>query len=298
MFFFFKVLSSNTIKLFFQLFFFFFAQQLQAIGYDSASGLFSRNPIVNEIIGHLVTLPLLVPFESWKLQLKHQEYEKLLAKVASTPFWWLSSIIHWLKCNFAWRSAFQRKPAAVVSSVSIMYLGAAVCFGSMIYFSGIWALLKYWFFPWCVYHFWMTTFITTSYKVREGKQMEKVMVVHIKYPHWVELLTNNMNYIMSAHRSSLKIPSYNIKQSYQSISEKWGNYMQVLSFRTDFLASMKQSAQFVIYVAKNFNTVSGSFILITPILALYGVFTTEIQIPTLKLAVILYFVGGLGITVG
>ena len=38
---------------------------MNAIGVDCSVGAFSRWPAVNQLIGHLVSLPLLVPFESW-----------------------------------------------------------------------------------------------------------------------------------------------------------------------------------------------------------------------------------------
>jgi omega-6 fatty acid desaturase (delta-12 desaturase) len=252
---------------------------------------------LNEVIGHVVTLPLLVPFSSWRLQLQQQEYEKLFARIAKTQFWFLSSLVQWIKCSFVWGRAFRQNKLAVVSSVSLLYGLSVLTFGTALYFGGMWTVAKYWFFPWCVYHFWMTTFITTSYKQREGKT-EKVMVVHIRYPQWVEFLTHKMNYIMSANRRSLRVPSYNIEKSYTEVRAKLDNFMEELSFRSDFWHTMCNSAAWWVTIAKNFNGISAAWILITPVLALYGFMTTEVQTATFRIGVLWYFIAGLGITVG
>jgi stearoyl-CoA desaturase (delta-9 desaturase) len=264
------------------------------VGYACKWGSFSRNEVVNSVIGNLVTLPLLFPFEAWK-SLKNRDNWRPRSRV-----WWLASISEWWRSNFHLFSAYQTgRKLWLVVSLSCFYLAAILSFSALIYSFGIWGFCKYWFFPWLVYHFWMSTFITMSYHVPKSEDTNATIVFHCKYPIWVEYLTNDMSYMMtSSHYLSTLIPNANIKQSYNTLRRSFDAYFEEISIGSALKTALRQNLS----EAKEFmdlvNWPTVIFLAIIHTVSIYGVLTTELQRSTMLFGLFCYFFAGLGITAG
>lgn len=273
---------------------------LNAVSYDCSLGLFSRHDIVNSIVGTLVSLPLLFPFESFKAQIQSKEYAQMSSSLVSGPFWWIASAAQWARANFDLHSAFKANKRRILASVSLLYIFVALFFPLMVRFVGVWGLIKYWLAPWIVYHFWMSTFITTSYRQTGGvhSKQEKVIVVHVNYPKWVEFLSNNINYIITTDQISKMVPNYNVKKAYLDFKKQLGANVEEMSFYRAMFETMKSTGFWWFSTLKQIKWPTAIFLVSTPPLAIYGATTTPLQANTAYLSLFMFIFAGLGITVG
>jgi len=197
-------------------------------------------------------------------------------------------------------SAFKSNRRGVLTSISLLYIFCAIFFPLMVTYLGFWGLCKYWLVPWLVYHFWMSTFITTSYKQVEGQpsKQEKVIVVHCRYPKWVEFLTNNYNYHITTDKFSKMIPNYNVKKTYLDLKNQFGTYVEERTFSRTMLITFKSNLDWWKLTLKEIKWPTFLFLLITPPLGLYGYMTTPLLTNTLYFSLFMYMFAGMGITVG
>jgi len=270
---------------------------LNSVGYDCASGSFSKNEIVNEIIGNVVSMPLLNPYEPWKLQNRKETELERLSNLVTGPFWWFSSVFNWLKSNFYLRPIYMKgHRRRIWASLCCTYLFAIIYFSIVLYNAGFWGLCKYFLIPWLFYHFWMSTFIATSYKKRIGQLSDSF--VHCNYPKVIEFLTNNMNYVMTRERVKLDVPNWYLKQCYVSINEKWGKHFTEVNFGWELISTLKRDCSCFLEACKMVNWPTAVFLFSTPVIGIYGLFTTPLQFNTLILFLITYNLFGIGITMG
>jgi acyl-lipid omega-6 desaturase (Delta-12 desaturase) len=230
------------------------------IGHDCGHRSFAKRRWVNDLVGHLMMMPLIYPFHSWRIQhnYHHAHTNKLDEDNAWQPIstelyescgtlkqwgfkaflryrlWWIGSIIHCGVLHFNW-SLFQKKDQASVKfSVAVVVLFAAIAFPILIATTGFWGFVKFWLLPWLVYHFWMSTFTLVHHTapdvpfVAESKWNQAIAqlngTVHCDYPSWVEILCHDIN-VHVPHHISTAIPSYNLRMAYGSIKENWDTYL-------------------------------------------------------------------------
>jgi omega-6 fatty acid desaturase (delta-12 desaturase) len=230
------------------------------IGHDCAHRSFAKRRWVNDIVGHLVMMPLIYPFHSWRIHhnYHHTHTNKLKEDNAWHPItpemftswikifqwgyelfmrlrlWWIGSIFHWATLHFDWSKVKQKEQSNVKLSVAVVVVFATVTFPTLIVTTGIWGFVKFWLIPWMVYHFWMSTFTLVHHTapdvsfVPEHKWNAALAqlsgTVHCDYPHWIEFLCHDIN-VHVPHHISTAIPSYNLRQAYSSIKENWGDYL-------------------------------------------------------------------------
>jgi len=276
---------------------------LNALGYDCGVGGFSRNRAVDWIIGHVVSLPLLIPFENYRFQTKAHNYERMLETLGSGPLWFLSSIAQWLRSNFALRSAF--RPGyrlKLIGSVSILYGSAALFFSLILYFGGVWTLCKFWLLPWLAYHAWMSCFITTAYYCKQiGDKTERTLVLYCRYPRWVELLANDMNHVLASeyylkmrdHMQAI-VPNYNLRASYRNMKAQWSRSFEEITFAPALKKSVMQAAMSLGVI----NWPTATFLFVTAACSVYALVRVQAQWSTLLVGFVSYYIGGLGITMG
>ncbi|BAZ27398.1 fatty acid desaturase [Kalymmatonema gypsitolerans NIES-4073] len=230
------------------------------IGHDCAHRSFAKRRWVNDLVGHLMMMPLIYPFHSWRIQhnYHHSHTNKLdednawhpitielfesCGKIPQWGFelflryklWWIGSIVHCGILHFDW-SKFQKKDQSSVKfSVAVVVLFAAIAFPILIATTGIWGFVKFWLLPWLVYHFWMSTFTLVHHTapdvpfLAESKWNQALAqlygTVHCDYPRWVEIFCHDIN-VHVPHHISTAIPSYNLRMAYGSIKENWGAYL-------------------------------------------------------------------------
>jgi omega-6 fatty acid desaturase (delta-12 desaturase) len=234
------------------------------IAHDCGHRSFANRRWVNDLVGHVLMLPLLYPFHSWRIlhNYHHRHTNKLDVDNAWQPFkvefyentgvfvqraywlmrgraWWLASIIHWAGLHFSWWE-FQGKERQKVRLSVLVVLGfAAIAFPTLIATTGIWGVVKFWLLPWMGYHFWMSTFTMVHHTAPDipfmpaeewnEAQAQLSGTVHCDYPRWVEFLCHDIN-VHVPHHLSTAIPSYNLRLVHRSLQENWGDYLYECRF--------------------------------------------------------------------
>ncbi|AFY50499.1 fatty acid desaturase [Nostoc sp. PCC 7524] len=230
------------------------------IGHDCGHRSFAKRRWVNDLVGHIFMMPLIYPFHSWRI--KHNHHHKHTNKLDEDnawhpirpevfgswdktrqsafeffmrkKLWWVGSVGHWAVVHFDARKFKPQERADVKLSVAVVVIFAAVVFPVLIATTGIWGFIKFWFIPWMVYHFWMSTFtivhhtyadvpFTAAHKWNEAIA-QLFGTIHCDYPRWVEFLCHDIN-VHVPHHISTAIPSYNLRLAYSSIKENWGSYL-------------------------------------------------------------------------
>ncbi len=234
------------------------------IGHDCGHRSFSNRKWVNNLVGHLVFLPLIYPFHAWRIlhNHHHKHTNKLSVDNAWDPFlsdfyanaprhvrwgywsirgrlWWLGSIAHWALLHFKWSEFEGKEREQIRFSALFVIIGAAILFPALIATTGIWGFVKFWLLPWLVYHFWMSTFTIVHHTVPEipftpesewhEATAQLAGTVHCDYPRWVEFLCHDIN-VHVPHHISTAIPWYNLRQAHQILKDNWGDHIKEKQF--------------------------------------------------------------------
>lgn len=234
------------------------------VGHDCGHRSFSRNLWVNDIVGHLVFLPLIYPFHPWRIKHDHHHnftnmlgednawypftketyneikpYERFVYRHIRGRFWWLGSIVHWATLHFNPRLYTEKQRPQVRFSAGLVIAYALIAFPLMVAVGGIWGWVNFFLMPWLVYHFWMSTFTIVHHTMPDipfkfrsewnAAQDQLTGTVHCDYPAWVELLCHDINWHIP-HHISTGIPSYNLRMAQKSLDENWGNYLYKTKF--------------------------------------------------------------------
>lgn len=280
---------------------------MHSISHDCSRESFSRFPIVNSVVGSLVSLPLLLPFESWRIQKQlatnSKDQQDALKNTANGTAWWASSVKETLNANFNFSYFQPGNRLRIIISLIAVHAFAAVFFPTLIMNLGVWGVVKFWLLPWLAYHFWMSTFTSWVYHVPFTKDVSVKFSIAFpsKLPRWVNFLTNDINYVLSLSGpvvqsgvSSLdklkNLPKHNLKNVFDQVTNALIDPADADVPVTIFDKIRKAAA--------GVNWMPAIWILSTPILAVYGFYTTPIQSNTMILAFLGYMTAGLGITVG
>lgn len=239
------------------------------IGHDCGHRSFAKRRWVNDLVGHVMFLPLIYPFHAWRLMHNHhhkhtnkmgednawqpwlpEAYEnanrplQLTYKFMRGRFWWLASLPHWSNLHFDWTKFKGKHREQVRFSALVVLIGAAIGFPILIATTGILGFIKFWLMPWLVYHFWMSTFTLVHhtmpdipFKLIEEWDEAKAQLfgtVHCDYPRWVEFLCHDIN-VHVPHHISTAIPWYNLRPAYRILKEKWGNDLYETQFSWELM---------------------------------------------------------------
>lgn len=234
------------------------------IGHDCGHRSFANRRWVNNLLGHVMMLPLIYPFHSWRIlhNYHHTHTNKLEVDNAWQPFkpeyydslspigkwgyqglrgrfWWVGSIAHWAVLHFNWNRFEGKKREQVRFSVLLVLGFSAIVFPTLIATTGIWGFVKFWLMPWLVYHFWMSTFTLVHHTYAdipfkaEAEWNEALAQlagsVHCDYPRWVEFLCHDIN-VHIPHHVCTAIPAYNLRLAHRSLKENWGEYVREYRF--------------------------------------------------------------------
>jgi acyl-lipid omega-6 desaturase (Delta-12 desaturase) len=234
------------------------------VGHDCGHRSFANRRWVNNWLGHIMFLPLIYPFHSWRLlhDIHHRHTNNMEIDNAWAPWspeefsgaglflqtvyrhmrqwlWWLSSIVHWGALHFDLRNFEPRDRAKVSRSIAAVVIFAAVFFPTLLYFTGPWGVVKFWLMPWLGYHFWMSTFTLVHHTIPEiqfryGDRWNEVEsqlsgTLHCDYPKWIEVLCHDIN-VHVPHHVSVGIPSYNLRPAYAALKENWAPLMKETKF--------------------------------------------------------------------
>ncbi len=237
---------------------------LFVIGHDCGHRSFANRRWVNNWLGHLMFLPLIYPFHSWRLlhDVHHRHTNNLDQDNAWTPwtvaeytaasgfmqsiyrgmrggFWWLASVAHWAVLHFNLQNFEPRDRARVSRSIALVAVFALIFFPSLWLLAGPWGIVKYWLMPWLGYHFWMSTFTLVHHTVPEipfrhqadwhEAEAQLAGTLHCDYPRWVEWLCHDIN-VHVPHHISVGIPSYNLRPAFAALQQEWGPVIKQTRF--------------------------------------------------------------------
>lgn len=228
------------------------------IGHDCAHKSFSKNKLVEDIVGTLAFLPLIYPYEPWRIKHdKHhaktnmlhedtawhpawrEEYEgnkvlEMALTVALGPVRPWMSIAHWLQWHFDLKKFRPTEQSRVKISLACVFAFMAIGWPLIIYKMGVIGWINFWLMPWLGYHFWMSTFTMVHhtaphipFKASDDWNVVQAQLggtVHCDYPSWIEILCHDIN-VHIPHHISQKIPSYNLKLAHDSLRKNWGKYL-------------------------------------------------------------------------
>ncbi|KAL8145289.1 omega-6 fatty acid desaturase, chloroplastic isoform X1 [Apium graveolens] len=228
------------------------------IGHDCAHKSFSKNKLLEDIVGTLAFMPLIYPYEPWRIKhdRHHAKTNMLMADtawhpakveefnasptfrkaiiLAYGPFRPWMSIAHWVVWHFDLKKFRPNEMQRVQISLACVFAFMAVGWPLIVLKTGVVGWIKYWLMPWLGYHFWMSTFTMVhhtaphipfkSAKEWNAAKAQLTGTVHCDYPRWIEILCHDINVHIPHHVSS-RIPSYNLRDAHQSLQENWGKYM-------------------------------------------------------------------------
>ncbi|XP_010525809.1 PREDICTED: omega-6 fatty acid desaturase, chloroplastic-like isoform X2 [Tarenaya hassleriana] len=233
------------------------------IGHDCAHRSFSKNKLLEDIVGTLAFLPLIYPYEPWRF--KHDQHHAKTNMLTGDTAWhpirqeefdskpifrkaiiygygpfrpWMS-IAHWLVWHFDLNKFRPSERKRVRISLACVFAFMAVGWPLIIYKAGVWGWIKFWLMPWLGYHFWMSTFTMVHHTAPHipfkpendwnAAQAQLGGTVHCDYPSWVEVLCHDIN-VHIPHHVSPRIPSYNLRAAHESIQENWGKYTSLAAW--------------------------------------------------------------------
>ncbi|KAK9812776.1 hypothetical protein WJX72_003473 [[Myrmecia] bisecta] len=230
------------------------------VGHDCGHRSFSKNKLLEDIVGTLMFAPLIYPFEPWRIKHNHHhahtnklvedtawhpvpksEYEQwtgvkgtLYKTFLGSPLKLWASVGHWLIWHFNLDLYTEKQRPRVIVSLAVVYAFIGLVLPTLTYFTGFAGLVKFWLMPWLGYHFWMSTFTVVHhtaphipFKPAESWNAAKAQLggtVHCDFPRWVEFLTHDISVHVPHHVSS-KIPWYNLRKANESLRSNWGEYM-------------------------------------------------------------------------
>lgn len=296
---------------------------IHSIGHDCSRGSFSSLPIVNTVVGALVTAPLLIPFESWKVQqqkeVKSAEGMERKQRLANDWSWFLVSAKETVNAHLIGKTMQPGNRRRVVFSAIAVYIFSAIFFPVLLAQVGVWGLIKFWLLPFLAYHFWMSTFHSWVYRVPFTKDVSIKFSVAFptKLPRWVNFLTNDINYVLSLSGPLIQsgaesvekfsaIPKHNLKLAFEQVTNALITATEEQN-KAKGISSPVSADQTEVPLtwfdrlrkaAAGVNWIPAIWILSTPMIGIYGIFTTPLQLNTFILAMAGYLTAGLGITVG
>nr|AGW21689.1 omega-6 fatty acid desaturase [Solanum commersonii] len=233
------------------------------IGHDCAHKSFSKNKLLEDIVGTLAFLPLIYPYEPWRFKhdRHHAKTNMLHEDTAWQPVWkeefdsvpalrkaiilgygpirpWMS-VAHWWLCHFNLSKFRPNEIDRVKISLGCVFAFMAIGWPLIIWKTGIIGWIKFWLMPWLGYHFWMSTFTMVHHTAPHipfktsdewnAAQAQLNGTVHCDYPSWIEVLCHDIN-VHIPHHISPRIPSYNLRAAHQSLQENWGKYLNEASW--------------------------------------------------------------------
>eukprot|EP00884_Botryococcus_braunii_P003617 jgi/Botrbrau1/13256/Bobra.0074s0005.2 len=190
------------------------------IGHDCGHRSFSQNKLVEDIVGTLMFMPLIYPFEPWRILHNHHHahtnklgedtawhpvmdaemqswspvHKFLFQSFLGTPLKLWASVGHQLFGHFQVDKFTKEQQQRVIVSLAAVAAFVVCVLGPLAYYTGVGGVIKYWLFPWLGYHFWMSTFTVVHhtaphipFKPKEEWNAAKAQLsgtVHCNYPFW------------------------------------------------------------------------------------------------------------------
>ncbi|MED6131785.1 Omega-6 fatty acid desaturase, chloroplastic [Stylosanthes scabra] len=198
------------------------------IGHDCAHKSFSKNKLVEDIVGTLAFLPLIYPYEPWRF--KHDKHHAKTNMLYGDTAW-----------HPVTKDKFDSSP--VVRNAIIYGHGPFRTWMSIVHWNhgmdqilanavaGL-SLLGNFTSPMSTFTMVHHTAPHIPFKYSEdwnAAQAQLNGTVHCDYPQWIEILCHDIN-VHIPHHVSPRIPSYNLRAAHKSLEENWGKYLNEASW--------------------------------------------------------------------
>jgi len=252
------------------------------VGHDCGHRSFCKTNWVEDLVGILMFMPLIYPFEPWRLkhdqhhaftnQLVHdtawhplmpEEVEampplarRLVTSFLGSPFKLVASIGHWLQWHFDLSLYTKQQLPKVKLSLATTFL---FMFGALPLITlklGVWGLVKYWLMPWLGFHFWLSAFTLIHHtaphipfkgrKEWNAAQAQLGGTVHCEFPKWVEVLCHDIS-VHIPHHCAMRIPSYNLRAAHESLEKNWGPHLNKTSLPKHWKLLLKCCSDLHVY---------------------------------------------------
>ncbi|GAQ88456.1 omega-6 fatty acid desaturase [Klebsormidium nitens] len=245
---------------------------LFVIGHDCAHKCFSKNKLMEDIVGTLAFAPLLYPYEPWRFKhdrhhaktnmlvedtawhpIVREDWEKfpgiaqLGMRLAMGPLRPWASIGHQILWHFDLRKFTASQQNRVKISLAAVTAFAAIAFPLIVAQAGIMGWVKFWLLPNLGFHFWMSTFTMVHHTAPhipfkaagewDGAAAQLGGTVHCDYPRWVEILCHDIN-VHIPHHISQRIPWYNLRKANESLRANWGQYLNEAKWNKTLMKSI------------------------------------------------------------
>lgn len=235
------------------------------IGHDCGHRSFSENKLLEDIVGTIAFMPLIYPFEPWRI--KHNQHHAQTNKLVEDTAWhpvmksemakwgpaqsalyktflgsplklW-ASVGHWWIWHFDLNKYTEKQKPRVLVSLAAVAAFAFIGIPLIAHYTGLAGVVKYWLMPWLGYHFWMSTFTVVHHTAPHipfkpasewnAAKAQLTGTVDCEYPRWVEFLCHDISVHVPHHVNS-KIPWYNLRAANESLKKNWGQYMTTCTF--------------------------------------------------------------------
>ncbi|TQD82908.1 hypothetical protein C1H46_031572 [Malus baccata] len=192
------------------------------IGHDCAHKSFSKNKLLEDVVGTLAFLPLIYPYEPWRFKhdRHHAKTNMLVEDTAWQPVFkdefdssaifrqaiiygygplrpWMS-IAHWMIVHFNLNMFRPSELKRVKISLACVFAFMGIGWPLIVYKAGILGWIKFWLMPFLGYHFWMSTFTMVHHTAPHipfktadewnAAQAQLNGTVHCDYPGWYSSL--------------------------------------------------------------------------------------------------------------
>jgi len=241
-----------------------FAWGAFVIGHDCGHSSFSRSKGLNQIVGQLALLPILFPFNGWRLMhnMHHSSannieldvdwspitrdqfnklglYKKIVYFSTRKYFWYLGTVRYQFNCfipgNFVSKKA--RREVTYSSLFTLIFGVAAIAI--IVMNTGLSGLWKFFLMPWFFMHFWFSTvtmmqhvsedipYLTSKYWTANASRL--LLVNDYKYPWLIQFLMHNIT-VHTAHHVAPLVPFYNLPAATAALKEKYPNEIREKTF--------------------------------------------------------------------
>jgi len=230
---------------------------LFVVSHECAHQSFTRNRLVNEIVGTFCMMPLAFPYNGWELTHNHHHQtannmekdhlwrpltrsqiekmswlERTVSYYMYGPLFFESSIFHHAY-HFILPFISSRNRVGVTRSIIFAIIGAYMTWN---FASSYGNPIKLYVMPFLVFQFWLSTFTYFHHRHPRGAGWKEnsdwtrlygslFATVHVDYPTWVEYLALDINWHLPHHVSPL-IPWYNLRKCTYALFVAYGDQLQ------------------------------------------------------------------------
>lgn len=248
---------------------------LFVIGHDAGHGSFSNSAKVNRIVGHLTSIPVLWPYDVWRLSHDHHHrwthhaekeiawrpltlgeygalapWKRAVYRISRTSGFFLASALFQYFYILDARNGVFFAPEDARKLRFSMRLAAVfglAYFAASAWAGGLYGIVFLFLLPQLVYQFWLSTFTLLHHTSPENQLMAEgewsperaqlTMSVQIHFPAWVDWLTHDISWHVP-HHVSVGIPHYRLREAHRALRYAYPDFVQEHRLTWDYVKAI------------------------------------------------------------